>query len=121
MELINSVFSWIIKKRIHQIDLFKKYPLEVQEEVFQSLIQKAKNTEFGKTHRFENIKTYADFNKNVPLNNYETLKPFVDRLFKNEQNLLWHTDIKWFAQSSGTVSDKSKFIPVSKKEFYLVG
>jgi len=111
----NSLFSWIIKKRIHQIELFKKYPIEVQQELLIDLIKQAKDTEFGKQHHFEAIYNYSDFNNRVPLNDYDTLKPYVDSLFKNEQNLLWPTDIKWFAKSSGTVSHKSKFIPVSKE------
>ena len=114
----NSIFSWIIKKRIHQIDLFKKYPFEVQMEVFQNLIEKGKSTAFGKKHQFKSIQTYQDFNQKIPLNDYDTLKPYVDKLFKNEQNLLWPSDVKWFAQSSGTVSQKSKFIPVSKESLY---
>jgi len=114
----NSIFSWIIKKRIHQIDLFKKYPFEVQEEVFQTLIKNGALTEFGLKNNFSAIKSYQDFNKLVPLNDYESLKPYIDRLFKNEQNLLWNSDVKWFAQSSGTVSEKSKFIPVSKESLY---
>ena len=114
----NSIFSWIIKKRIHQIDLFKKYPFEVQDEVFQNLIEKGTNTEYGTIHNFSSIKSYADFNKQVPLNDYNTLKPYIDRLFKNEQNVLWSSDVKWFAQSSGTVGHKSKFIPVSKESLH---
>jgi len=114
----NSIFSWIIKKRIHQIDLFKKYPFEVQEKVFHDLIEKGTNTEYGKTNHFSVINNYNDFNKLVPLNNYETLTPYVERLFKNEQNVLWNSDVKWFAQSSGTVSHKSKFIPVSKESLH---
>jgi hypothetical protein len=114
----NSIFSWIIKKRIHQIDLFKKYPLDVQHEVFQSLIEKGKNSEFGQKFKLDQVKSYQDFNSKIPLNDYETLKPYIDRLFNNEQNLLWGSDIKWFAQSSGTVSDKSKFIPVSKESLH---
>ncbi len=111
----NSLFSWIIKKRIHQIELFKKYPIEVQSELLLELINQARNTEFGKQHGFKSINNYQKFNQNVPLSDYETLKPYVDRLFKNEQNLLWPTNIKWFAKSSGTVSHTSKFIPVSKE------
>lgn len=111
----NSVFSWIIKKRIHQIDLFRKHPIEVQNEVLETLLTSASDTEFGKKHQFENIKSYSEFKKKVPLNDYESLKPYVDRLLKNEQQLLWNTDILWFAKSSGTTKHKSKFIPVSKE------
>lgn len=111
----NSIFSWFIKKRIHQIDLFKKYPLDVQKEVFQSLLKHAKNSEFGIKFKFSRIETQEQFQSQVPLQNYKNIKPYVDRLFNGEQNLLWGTDVKWFAQSSGTVGHKSKFIPVSKE------
>ena len=112
---LNSLFSWIIKKRIHQIELFKEYPFEVQRDVFMELISRGSNTEWGKKFNFSQIDTYEDFNEMVPLTNYEMLEPYVQRLLKNEQNLLWDKDIKWFAQSSGTMSAKSKFIPVSKE------
>jgi len=111
----NSIFSWFIKKRIHQIDLFKKYPLDVQKEVFQNLLNQAKKTEFGLKYKFNEIETQVQFQQQVPLQNYQDVKPYVDRLFNGEQNLLWGTDVKWFAQSSGTVGHKSKFIPVSKE------
>ncbi len=111
----NSIFGWIIKKRIHQIELFKKYPLDVQNEFFNRLISLGSSTEFGKTHDFSSIKSYADFNKNVPLNDYEDLKPIIDRIMHGEQNLLWPTETKWFAKSSGTTSSKSKLIPVTKE------
>lgn len=111
----NSIFSWIIKKRIHQIELFKQYPIEVQTDVFHLLLEKGKETEFGKKYSFDKIKNSEDFKKHVPLSEYADLKPYVDRLFQNEQNLLWSSEIKWFAKSSGTTSGKSKFIPVSKE------
>lgn len=111
----NSLFSWFIKKRIHQIDLFKKYPFEVQEEVLQQLISRAAKTEWGLKYDYASITSYAEYNKRVPLTNYEILEPYVQRLLKNEQNLLWDSDVKWFAKSSGTMRAKSKFIPVSKE------
>ena len=111
----NSLFSWLIKKRIHQIELFKKYPLEVQQEVLFNLIERGRNTVWGEKYHYDTIKSYEDFNQQVPLTDYEQLEPFVNRLLKDEQNLLWDTDIKWFAKSSGTTSSKSKFIPVSKE------
>ncbi len=112
MTLINSIASWLMKKRMHQIELFIKYPIDVQMEWMHSLVRDASNTEFGKQHNFSSIKTYNDFRNNIPVNDYETLKPWIERTRKGEQHLLWQSEIKWFAKSSGT-TDKSKFIPVS--------
>lgn len=111
----NSIFAWLIKKRIHQIDLFKQYPLEVQEELFVKMIHNAAYTEFGIKYRFKNIKSYSDFKNHVPLSSYSELKSYVDRLMEGEQNLLWPTETKWFAKSSGTTSSRSKLIPVTKE------
>lgn len=113
MALINSIFTWIMKKRIHQIELFMKYPHDVQEEWFQSLISTAQATEWGKKYDYESILTPEIYKERVPIQDYSSLKPYVDRMFKGEQNILWPTEIKWFAKSSGTTSDRSKFIPVS--------
>jgi hypothetical protein len=111
----NSIFSWIIKKRIHQIELFKQYPFDVQNEVLMTLLDRAKDTEWGKKHNFSGIRSSSEFNQNVPLTDYGLLEPYVERLFKNEQNLCWNSEIKWFAKSSGTTTGKSKFLPVSKE------
>lgn len=110
----NSIFSWIIKKRIHQIDLFKQYPLEVQEELRLKLVATAKNTVWGKSHRFSTIKSYADFKNAVPLQEYNSLFPFIQRAMDGELNVLWPKKTNWFAKSSGTTEAKSKFIPVTK-------
>jgi len=115
MALLNSVLSWLIKKRIHQIDLFIKYPHEVQEEWLKKLISSAKDTEWGKKFDYKSINTYRNFVERVPVNDYDSLKPYIQRLMDGEQNLLWPSEIRWFAQSSGTTSDKSKFIPVSEE------
>jgi len=114
MTLINSVFSWIIKKRIHQIELFMKYPVDVQRELFHQLISSAKNTEWGKRYGYASIKSYRDFTERVPLQDYQSLEKDILRIKQGEQNILWPTEIKWFAKSSGTITGKSKFIPVSK-------
>ena len=115
MQLINSIVSWFNIKRLHQIELFKQYPFNVQEEGLLKLIQKAKDTEWGKKYDFEKVQAVEDFQKYVPLQTYEDVKPYVIRLREGEPNLLWPGEIKWFAKSSGTTSDKSKFIPVSKE------
>ncbi|TKC12069.1 GH3 auxin-responsive promoter family protein [Pedobacter polaris] len=115
MAIVNSIFTWYMKKRIHQIELFMKYPLDVQEEWLHTLISSAENTEWGKLYEYKSILTIAQFKERVPIQNYDTLKPYIERMLKGEQNILWPSDIKWFAKSSGTTSDRSKFIPVSEE------
>lgn len=114
MPFINSLLSRINFKRIRQMDIFKKYPFETQRETLFQLINKAKDTEWGKNHRYSSIRTIEDFQKQVPLQTYEDTKPYIDRIRDGEKNVLWPGAIKWFAKSSGTTADKSKFIPVSK-------
>ncbi len=115
MPILNSFFNWVIKQRIHQIELFKKYPNEVQRDVFTRLISEAQNTEFGKKYKFSSIKSYNNFQEQVPFSTYEELFPYIERMMKGEQNVLWPTNINWFAKSSGTTNAKSKFIPVSQE------
>src|ERR1700761_2202549 len=115
MPIFNSVFTWFMKKRIHQIELFMKYPNEVQEEWFEQLISGAEQTEWGKKYQYKSINTLSQFKERVPIQTYDTLKPYIERMLKGEQNVLWHSGIRWFAKSSGTTNDKSKFIPVSEE------
>lgn len=113
MPLFNSILTWVMRKRIHQMELFMKYPHEVQKEVLTRLLHTAKDTEFGKKYDFKNIKTYEQYKEIVPVQAYEALYPYIERRMKGEQKLLWSSDIKWFAKSSGTTNARSKFIPVS--------
>jgi hypothetical protein len=115
MGLINSILTWVMQKRIHQIELFIKYPHEVQEELFKKLIQTARHTEFGLQYDFSSIQTYEQFRERVPIHTYEKTFPYIDRLMKGEQNILWPSEIKWFSKSSGTTNARSKFIPVSQE------
>lgn len=102
-----------MKKRFHQMELFIKYPHEVQREVLKSLLTRAQDTEFGKKHRFKSITRQDDFCKQVPVSTYEKFFPYIERVMKGEQNVTWISDIHWFSKSSGTTNSKSKFIPVS--------
>jgi len=111
----NTLFSWFIKKRVHQIELFMKYPSEVQQELFQRLIDEAALTRFGLEHRFSSIRNIRDFRSAVPIRRYEDIKPYIDLLREGQQNVLWPSRIKWFAKSSGTTDDRSKFIPVTRE------
>lgn len=104
-----------MKKRVHQIELFKKYPLEVQQEWFLRLLEEGRETAFGRDHDFDSIESLDQFKEKVPVRNYDQLKPYIDRLWKGEQGVLWPSKVKWFAKSSGTTSAKSKFIPVTKE------
>ncbi|MBE8713349.1 GH3 auxin-responsive promoter family protein [Sphingobacterium hungaricum] len=113
MAIINSLFTWFLKKRMHQIELFIKYPHDVQEEWFHSLLSTAEATEWGKKYDYKSILTPDEFKRRVPIQDYDSLKGYVDRMIKGEQNVLWPSEIKWFAKSSGTTADRSKFIPVS--------
>jgi len=100
---------------MHQIELFMKYPYDVQDEWFQNLISTAQNTEWGKTHGYASIYTQDQFKERVPIQTYDTLKPYIERMLAGEHNILWPSEIKWFAKSSGTTNDRSKFIPVSEE------
>lgn len=111
--IVNSIASWFLKKRIHQMELFIKYPNEVQNELLHHLIGMAKNTQIGREYDFKSIKNYKDFAERVPIQNYENVEPLIERSRRGENNIFWPTPIKWFAKSSGTTNAKSKFIPVS--------
>ncbi len=111
--LVNSVASWFLKKRFHQIDLFLKYPNEVQNELLLTLIDSAKDTQIGKQYDFASIQNYKTFGERVPVRSYEDYQPLIERSRLGEDNIFWPTPIKWFAKSSGTTNAKSKFIPVS--------
>ncbi len=118
MKIINKIVNKVTQKRLLQIEQFKKSPFKVQKNLLKELLESAENTSFGKEHQFSEI--LADFNiskfqKKIPVRDYEALKPYIDKIAAGENNVLWKGAIKWFAVSSGTTADKSKFIPVSKE------
>jgi hypothetical protein len=115
LQIINSFATWILKKRIHQMELFLKYPHEVQDELLFSLIKSAENTQIGRKYDFSSMKNYTTFSERIPVSTYEELEPLIELTRKGEQNVFWNSNIKWFAKSSGTTNAKSKFIPVSSE------
>jgi len=115
LSIINSVASWILKKRTHQIELFLKYPNEVQSELLFSLLRNAENTLYGRKYDFLSIRSYQTFSERVPIIIYEDFQPYIERARRGEPNIFWNSPIKWFAKSSGTTDAKSKFIPVSQQ------
>ena len=111
--IFNSVASFFLKRRISQIELFKDYPIEVQQEVLRKMIVYSIDTEIGKKYDFKTIRHYNDFRERLPTVTYEEIYKDIERNRKGEQNIFWRTPIKWFAKSSGTTNAKSKFIPIS--------
>jgi len=99
--------------RLWRIDAWKNNPIDAQREVLQDLVTSAQYTEFGRKYNFSNLFTVRDFKSAVPIHEYNDLKPYIERIMNGEQNVLWNTPVYWFAKSSGTTSDKSKFIPIS--------
>ena len=113
--LFNSVVNWFIKQRIDQIENFKKYPLETQNNVLFAQLMYAEDTEYGKIHGFSSISSYADFKNRVPVVTYEDFEPYIERAREGEKDVFWPGYIKQFAKSSGTTNAKSKFIPISEE------
>jgi hypothetical protein len=115
MKILNPAIKGYMMLRNSAIDNFIVHPYETQTKVFNNLLANAQYTEFGKAHDFSKINTVKDFKNQVAINDYDTLKPYINKILAGDQQILWNSDITWFAKSSGTTSDKSKFIPVSKE------
>jgi len=115
LPLFNSIASWLLRKRYHQIELFLKYPSDVQDELLRQLMDFSQETEIGRQYGFKDLPKYEEFRNRVPLVGYEDIAPMIERTRRGEQKLFWPTTIKWFAKSSGTTNAKSKFIPVSNE------
>ncbi len=114
--MIKDVIRNIVKSSVKDIKRFVKNPFIVQKEVFNYLLENGKQTMFGQEHNFGGIKSINDFQKNVPIRNYEALKPYIELIINGKQkNVLWNSPVNWFAMSSGTTNDKSKYIPVTKE------
>jgi hypothetical protein len=113
MKLLSPAISRLVRLRMWRIEATINHPLEAQREVLQDLVTSAQYTEFGRKYRFSKLFSIKAFKEAVPIHEYEDLKPYIERIMNGEQNILWNTPLHWFAKSSGTTSDKSKFIPVS--------
>lgn len=115
MNLTNLVEKIAFHRRQKELDKYANNGLVMQQEVLHYLVENAKDTEYGRNHLFSTIQSYDDFVQNVPVNTYEELKGDIDRMRHGEENILWPGQVKWYAKSSGTTNDKSKFIPVSSE------
>ena len=115
MPILSPAISSLARLRHWRIEAWRSHPIEAQREVIQNLVTSAQYTEFGRKHGFSQIFSIKDFKKSVPISEYDDLKPYIERMMQGEQNILWNSPINWFAKSSGTTSDKSKFIPISEE------
>jgi len=115
MRIISPALKGFIKLRWSSIDNFLLNPESTQTMLFNNLVHSGQFTEYGKKFNFQHIDGIKDFKKNVPVNEYNDLKPYILRMMEGNQNVLWNSPVTWFAKSSGTTSDKSKFIPVSNE------
>jgi len=115
MKLLSPAISRFVRMRFWRIENWSRHPVAVQREVLQELVTAAQHTALGKKYKFSNLFTLKEFKKNVPIHTYDDIKPYVERMMEGEENILWNTPINWFAKSSGTTADKSKFIPISEE------
>jgi hypothetical protein len=115
MKLLSPAISRLARMRMWRIDAWKNNPVAAQREVLQDLVTSAQYTEFGRKYDFKSLYNIKAFKRSIPIHEYDDLKPYISRIMDGEQNLLWNTPVNWFAKSSGTTSEKSKFIPVSQE------
>ncbi len=113
MKLLSPAISGLARLRMWTMEQWMNDAVTTQNGVWQDLLSSGQYTEFGRQHKFASIQSLEHFKQQIPLQDYDTLKPFIERMMQGEENVLWNTPVTWFAKSSGTTSDKSKFIPIS--------
>lgn len=114
----NTLIKGYLRYRRSRIESMYETPFELQDEVLHALISKLKNTKYGNDHQAHNIKTVDDFKSKLPITEYEDLFPYIERMMQGNEGELWPGSVKWFAKSSGTTNDKSKFIPISDENLF---
>ena len=115
MKILSPAISTLARLRLWSINQWLNDPVTTQFTVWQDLISSGQYTDFGRLFHFSEIQSLQDYKEKVPIQDYESLKPYIERMMQGEENVLWNTPVNWFAKSSGTTSDKSKFIPVSEE------
>ena len=118
MKFLSPAISKLARMRLWRIENWSNHPVAAQREVLQDLVTAAQYTEFGRKYNFSKLFTLKEFKINVPIHEYDDIKPYILRMMDSEENILWNTPVAWFAKSSGTTSDKSKFIPISEESLY---
>jgi hypothetical protein len=113
MDILTKYISQVFTHRQKEIEQFTGKTIDIQEKQLRNLIRKAVKTEFGKHYDFKSIRSYSDFATRLPLQTYDDIKPYIAKMINGEKNTLWPSEVKWFAKTSGTTSDKSKFLPMT--------
>ncbi|MDR3058670.1 MAG: GH3 auxin-responsive promoter family protein [Prevotella sp.] len=114
--MITRIAHKYLDYQYKEVDRFINNPIETQEKILKYLLKNGEQTYFGQQFNFSAIKNKDDFRKQVPVFHYEDLRPYLDKILVNkQQNVLWNKPVKWFAMSSGTTEDKSKYIPVTQE------
>ncbi len=114
--MISNIAHKYLDFRYKEVDGFVNNPIGTQEKILAYLLKNGMQTSIGQQFNFQNIRNKDDFRKQVPVFHYEDLRPYLDRIILNkEQNVLWNKPVNWFAMSSGTTEDKSKYIPVTRE------
>jgi hypothetical protein len=113
MKLLSPIISKLARNRFWRIQNWSNHPVAAQRQVLQDLVSAGQYTELGKKYHFAKLFTLKEFKKHVPIHEYDDIKIYINRMMQGDDNILWNTPVKWFAQSSGTTSDKSKYIPIS--------
>lgn len=111
---LTSIIRPFFVRRTNRLERYATQAEEVQRQVLARLVGRAENTLWGKEHHYADISNYEQFVEKVPISTYEELKGYIDRMRHGESDILWPGTVKWYAKSSGTTNDKSKFIPVSR-------
>ncbi len=117
---ITSFASHFFKSRLRELENYATQAERIQQGVLTHLIEDGCDTEYGRNHLLKNTNSYEEFAQNVPVNTYEELKGYIDRMRYGEADVLWPGTVKWYAKSSGTTNDKSKFIPVSHDGLHCI-
>ena len=115
MKLLSPAISRLARLRLWRMEQWVRDPVSEQREILQDLVTSAQYTEIGRKYNFSRLFSIKAFKQAVPIHEYDDLKPYIHRIMNGEENLLWNTPVKWFAKSSGTTSDKSKFIPITEQ------
>jgi hypothetical protein len=115
MKIFSPALSRLARFRYWHIEHWVNNPIAAQREVLQDLITHGQYTQFGRKYQFDNIFNIRTFKQTVPIHEYHDMKPYIHQVMEGEDSVLWNTPVKWFAKSSGTTSDKSKFIPLTEE------